>query len=154
MVYLAGPIVGHTKAEANDWRNYVNERLAPGIKGVSPLRAQPKVTGKYKMEYKGDKLHGAATAIAGKNVLDVRKCDLTLVYLPEEQVKEKPSYGTAIEIGIAYTLNKPIIVVTDNKLLSLHPLIHECANWVIDDLDDAIMLTNDLLGVYNEQVSE
>ena len=37
-IYLAGPIAGCNKSEANDWRAFVCGKFPPGVVGVSPLR--------------------------------------------------------------------------------------------------------------------
>src|ERR1043166_3721528 len=38
VVYLSGPITGHTPDEATEWRRYVSSRLAPGIVAIDPTR--------------------------------------------------------------------------------------------------------------------
>lgn len=81
-IYLAGSIFGATGAEANDWRRDMTARLAPhGITGISPLRCQPMVGERYDLHYP-DPCYGTPEAILAKNFLDLRACDLTLVYLP------------------------------------------------------------------------
>ena len=49
--YLAGPIAGCNRAEANDWRAFVSERLPPGIVGGSPLRCEPLIGRGYKLAH-------------------------------------------------------------------------------------------------------
>jgi nucleoside 2-deoxyribosyltransferase len=81
-IYLAGAIFGATGAEANDWRNDMTARLAPhGIGCISPLRCEPIIGDRYDTQY-DDPCFGTAEAILSKNFLDLRKCDMTLVYLP------------------------------------------------------------------------
>ena len=74
-IYLAGPIAGCDKGEANDWRNEVKERFIDGIVGISPLRCEPLIKERYDEakdfdnganQYK-DKRFGTAEAIVGTN---------------------------------------------------------------------------------------
>ncbi len=63
-VYLAGPIAGCDKGEANDWRWHVAGKLrASGIVGISPLRCEPLVGERYMVGYE-DPRFGTARAIA------------------------------------------------------------------------------------------
>jgi len=139
-IYLAGPIAGCDKGEANDWRNNVCERLVDGIIGISPLRCEPLIKERYDEakdfvdgsgQYK-DKRFGTPAAIQGKNWLDTKSCDLILAYLP------KVSVGTIMEIAWGIALDKPIILVCSDAGIINHPLISENINWVFDNFDDAL----------------
>lgn len=82
-VYLAGPILGCTDGEANDWRRTVDKHLRPhNIIGVSPLRCEPLHGERYSMDYP-DPRFGTARAIAAKNRFDVLNCDMGLFYIPK-----------------------------------------------------------------------
>jgi nucleoside 2-deoxyribosyltransferase len=107
-VYLAGPILGLTVAEANDWRDDVASRLwSYGIVGISPLRCEPPgISGTYAGTYDDPKF-GTLKAIASKNVFDTKACDLTLCYIPN---RPEPSVGTIIELALAYAYHKPVIL--------------------------------------------
>ena len=69
-VYLAGPIVSLTRGEANDWRKIVDAQLQNAsegqIKGVSPLRCEPIIGGRYTLEYDDPKF-GMANAIGANS---------------------------------------------------------------------------------------
>lgn len=141
-VYLAGPITGQTTAQANDWRTSLCKKLDDiGIRGISPLRCEPKTDGVYKLFY-DDICFGTPKAIAGKNFYDVKNCDLTLAYLPQISV------GTIIEIGWATSLQKPIVVVSDLDGIKNHPLIQECTNWIVPDFEHAYAIISGLMGDY------
>lgn len=143
-VYLAGPIGGCNKGEANDWRNDVIERIAKhNIIGISPLRCEPLIKGRYKKTGYDDPCFGTPDAIGSKNELDVRSCDMTLAYLPTL------SPGTLAEIGLAKGAQKPIIVVTKLPLIRKHPLFINWINWMLDDLDDAVAVITGVLGDYS-----
>lgn len=154
-VYLAGPINGCTKGEANDWRHYTSSRLASaGITGISPLRCEPLVGERYGSS-NPDPRFGVATAIASKNRFDVQRCDLMLAWFPPEEqagwireasetnwrpgdeVYRWPSVGTIWEIGMAHMAGTPAIVVCENKILLPHPAI-QTAPWVLDTLDEGL----------------
>ncbi len=136
-IYLAGPIAGTTREEANDWRNDVKSRLVDGIIGISPLRCEPLIKERYEVSYE-DKRFGTAAAISGKNWLDTVACDLILIHLPKEMNDRRPSYGTIIELGWAIGMRKPIIIVTDDPAVVNHPLISANVNWIFDNFDDAL----------------
>lgn len=148
-VYLAGPIAGLTEGEAKDWRTYASSRLQEaGIIGVSPLRCEPSINGRYDVPDNGQELDtrfGTALAIGSKNDFDARHCTMTLAYLPKSP---RRSVGTIIEIGWGRALNKPVIVVTDDEYLQNHPCIIKCASWILDELDQGLDVAVGLLEVY------
>lgn len=160
-VYLAGPILGCTEGEAKDWRKFVDDQLRQAnIVGVSPLRCEPIIGKRYGMGYENDPKFGVASAIAAKNMFDVRKCDFTLAYMPlpsPEQVAAMradgrtwhQSYGTLEEIGWAKMADRPVILVTDDPELANHPVVRACCGWVLDSLEDAIDVLDGILGAYN-----
>lgn len=148
-VYLAGPIAGCNKGQANDWRKYVDEHLQKhNIVGVSPLRCEPLIGKKYELVYDDPKF-GTPRAIKAKNSYDVRNCNMTIAYLPANIVEKRASWGTAWELGGIYFLGKPSIVVTDSEYLTKHPLVGGAADWCLDNLDDAIDVCVGILGGYN-----
>lgn len=148
-VYLAGPICGCNKSEANDWRDYVAAKLAEhSIIGISPLRCEPIVGRKYKLVYDDPKF-GTPKAIKAKNAFDLRNCDITLAYLPIPAEGKKQSYGTIWEVGAAHMLNKSTIIVTDDKFVAQHPLLGGAADWCLDDLNEALDVCIGILGGYN-----
>lgn len=149
-VYLAGPILGKTVAEANDWRAAMSLKLARfNILGISPLRCEPPgINGVYEGSYDDPKF-GHMRAIASKNLFDVRNCDVTLAYLPlSQRLSHQPSIGTLIELAYAHALGKSTILVTDDPTLLQHPLVQMCAGWVLPDLESAVELLKGLLEDY------
>jgi nucleoside 2-deoxyribosyltransferase len=148
-VYLAGPILGCTYEEANDWRTWVSESLKDyNIMGVSPLRCEPYTAGgTYQMQY-DDARFGTAKAICSKNIFDTKMCDMVLAYLPLSEEGYTPSYGTVAEIAWAYALGKSVIVVTDDPAIYSHPVISGCASWMLGDLEEAMDVIIGVLGIY------
>lgn len=147
-VYLAGPIAECTAGEANDWRAMATERLGLiGLTGVSPLRCEPAIEGRYSLQY-ADPMFGTARAISSKNIFDVKNCDMTFAYLPREINERRPSYGTIMEIAWTYWAGKPVIVVTDDDYVAGHPLVNVAASWIFDEFDPAFEVMEGVLGVY------
>lgn len=150
-VYLAGPILGCFKGEANDWRHYVSDRLmAHNIIGISPLRCEPLIGDFYGSpgdDYK-DERFGTSRAITSKNMFDTKACDLVLAYLPTPPAGRHQSYGTIGEINWAFALGKPAIVVTDDPEISGHPVLAGVAGWLLDDLEEGIDVCVGLLAGY------
>jgi hypothetical protein len=147
-VYLAGAILGCNKGEANDWRKYVADKLAPhNINGISPLRCEPLVGERYSLDYP-DPRFGTPRAIAAKNRYDVLACPMTLAYLPTPPASRPQSYGTLGEIFWANAYGKQVILVSDDKLIMAHPVIDAAVNWKLGTLDEAIDVIVGVLGGY------
>lgn len=145
-VYLAGPILNCTRAEANDWREYVADSLKEhGIIGVSPLRCEPLAGPRYKAEY-ADKRFGTPRAISAKNRFDVMNCDMTLAYLPSTMLDL--SIGTLGEIFWADMAGKQVILVSDFNRILEHPVVDAAVDWKLNTLEDAIDVCVGVLGGY------
>lgn len=146
--YLAGPILGCDRGEANDWRYDVAAKLKEHrIVGISPLRCEPLIGDRYNMNYTDPKF-GTARAIGSKNYFDVQNCDMTLAYFPKPREGGYPSVGTICEVAWAYSLRKPAIVVTDDPFMAEHPVLNSCAGWLLLTLDDAVDVLIGVLGGY------
>ena len=147
-VYLAGPIMGCTKTEANDWRIDIAKQLAfNDIRGVSPLRCEPLIGERYSMNYPDPKF-GTARVIAAKNMFDVLNCDMTLAYIPKPPHGAYHSFGTMCELAWAKMASKPTILVSDDPYIMEHPVLGANAGWLLDTLDDAIEVIVGVLGGY------
>src|SRR6185437_16451225 len=144
-VYLAGPILGRTHAEANNWRRDFGSQLATfGIVGVSPLRCEPLIGKRYSLNYP-DPRFGTARAIASKNKLDVKMCDMTLCYFPEGMPFSK---GTCGELFWANAFEKPTILVSTVHDVITHPVMQAASSWILPTLDDAFDVISGVLAVY------
>jgi len=148
-VYLAGPIAGCTEAEAKDWREVVSGQLAyANITGISPLRGETPTNGRFDAE---DFCPKTARAIGAKNEFDVRNCDMVLAYFPLNANSGQPlSLGTIVEMGWAKAMNKPVILVTQDRYLTSHPLIQHCASWHLETLQGALDVLATVLGDYSK----
>src|SRR5665213_1426834 len=134
-VYLAGPILGCTLGEANDWRKFVSDELASfNIIGISPLRCEPLIGKTYSAEYPDPKF-GTPRAIAAKNIFDVCDCDVTLAFMPKPPEGRTQSYGTIIECAWAKAYSKQVILCTNDPVVAAHPVIDACVSWKLATKD-------------------
>ena len=152
MVYLAGPIAGCTKDEANNWRKLVTERLNDcGIVGVSPLRCEPTISERYKLGYDCNKF-GTARAIGFMNYVDVQRCDAVLAIMPRSEGGQSPySLGTMAEIAWAHAMDKPCVVVSDDPYIQEHPLVNFCTGWVLPTVDEALEVIVGIFDIYGDR---
>ena len=148
LVYLAGPIVNCDSGEANDWRRDLMIRLAEkNIVGISPLRCEPAIHGRYDLGYADDRF-GTARAIGSKNLFDVRHCTMTLCYLPRALAERSPPYGSVSELAWAHVLGKPTVLVSDDPFIRAHPVINCNAGWLLSTLDEAMDVIVGVLADY------
>jgi nucleoside 2-deoxyribosyltransferase len=155
-VYLAGPILGQTEGQANNWRERVADKLKDhGIVGISPLRCEPIHGPVYGTGYPDEKF-GSPRAILSKNMFDVKRCDMTLAYLPKPVVDisrwpyDQPhhSWGTMQELAWARAFDRPAILVTNDTSIRDHPVLNASAGWVLETLDEATEVLIGILGGY------
>jgi nucleoside 2-deoxyribosyltransferase len=119
-IYLCGPIQGRTDEDCQGWRE----------------RAKQLWTGDYndplRRDYRGRELQpGVPAEIVANDTADIQCSDALLVYF------DKPSVGTAMEIYMAHTLGRPVVVV-DASGQPLSPWLVHHATIVVKSLDEAI----------------
>jgi nucleoside 2-deoxyribosyltransferase len=147
-VYLAGPILGQTEKQANDWRrNLAHELKMHDIVGVSPLRCEPIHGEVYSLGYP-DERFGTARAIMHKNMYDVQTCDAVLAYIPVPSGAGHHSWGTMVELSWAKAFNKLTILVSEDPAVREHPVLAGQAGWIFDNFPDALDVLEGILGGY------
>ena len=141
-VYLAGPIEGCNLGEITYWRKLCHQGFGDSIIGINPYRAEMDSDTKESRK-----------RIVMKNYMDTKTCDLILAYLPKKINKRRPSYGTTFEIAWGYSMQKPVVIVSDDSKVHNHPLMDTCGAlfW---NLADAIDYINVLLGEYERNEFE
>lgn len=153
LVYLAGAIAGLEYGEATDWRLLAKHRLAErGIEALSPMRAKDALgarnDGRISTNFQDYANLGAfftSRGIMTRDCNDVRRCDALLVNVLDLPA-DRPSYGTVMELGWAYLLNKPAVVaIEDWHVFDRHPMISETMPFRASTLDEAIDLVAVLL---------
>lgn len=151
-VYLAGPITGLSYDDAaNGWRKEFASLLPEHIEPYSPMRAKSFLKSEAGMLImKGDaealrRMPAMATprGILVRDFNDVKTADAIVACFLN--VKEKASIGTAWEIGAAYALQKPTIVIIEpSGNVHDHVFITENA-YRTASLEEAALLLTQLL---------
>lgn len=141
-IYLAGPMDGLAYADAMNWRATLSVWLRPyDIQALSPMRDQ-QVPADGVVRDVGECFYGSPAVFTERDLLDIRRSDLVLVNL-NDQVK--PSIGTAVEIGYAYALQKPIVLVAEEGT-DIHPMVEYMTPLRVDTLSDGFSMVLHLLG--------
>ena len=136
-VYLAGPIEGCDDGEIHQWRDQCGHFFVDNITGINPYRAES-----------NSDTPESRKRITMKNYMDVRSCDLILANLPKHINDRRPSYGTTFEIAWGYSMQKPVVIVSDDVHVQDHPLM-DLSGALFWDLDEAIDYINVLLEPYD-----
>ena len=128
-IYLAGPVANQSQEEATVWRSLFSDALqgvSPNLVGVSPVRYEADVHPEDRFLGEGEYDLTLARQITAKNRLDVKKCSALLAYMPTM------STGTLSEIGWAYGMEKPIIIVSPLTAVTEHPVLMGTTPWIFD----------------------
>ena len=138
-VYLAGPVLGTTRAEMLAWRRHAAERFAP-LPAYSPLRGFQHLIqddGQLNPDHLEHPLRHPQ-AFTRRDFWDVRRHDaLFCNFLGATKV----SIGTCMEIAVARDHHKYIVVVMEPNNIHRYSMILDCASFVETDLDRAIEFT-------------
>lgn len=151
IVYLAGAIAGIAFKDAMDWRVDAGCILANrGIECLNPMREKRReslgaVIATDFHQYEQSGAFFTSRGIMARDFNDVKRCDALLVNLLGA---EKPSLGTVMEMGWAYCLRKPVVVVMEKKgnPHDNHPMLHEAMPFRFETLYDAIDAVAIILG--------
>jgi len=144
-VYLAGPITGLGWKDCTDWRDAVVKKLSKyNILGLSPLRGKNYLSQEECLQDNyGEHVMSTSKGITYRDMNDVRQSDVILVNLLGT---EKISIGTILEIGAAFVLNKPIILVMEDINVHKHSMVMTMAGWIVQDLDAAVEIAAYITG--------
>jgi len=138
-VYLAGPIRGLTYSQAAEWRTEFRERLHPAIQAFSPLRGKEFLDDGKVISGTYPEPLATGKAIAVRDGHDVMTCDVLVVNaLGITEV----SGGTSWELGIAWALRKPVVLITDQPLcpyLVRYPMA-DSVGFVVTSINEAVVV--------------
>jgi len=144
-VYLAGPIKGRSYDDVTTWRRYVEESLENGIAVLSPMRGKDYLMGERCIQDTYDEVMSTGYASLCRSRFDILSLSQAVIFnfLGAEGV----SKGTLIEFGMALAKYPPIVkvVVIDKDNVNNYPFIEEGADFIVDNLDDAIYIINTVL---------
>jgi hypothetical protein len=135
-VYLACPMKGVPFERVQAMREDITERLAPEIVCYSPLRAVESLSGAGPIaaSYENSILH-SAKGLTARDRNDVRTANLVFAnYLGADWTR---SIGTAMEVAWADAWRIPVVIGVERGIGALHPMLYECAGWIVHDLDEA-----------------
>jgi nucleoside 2-deoxyribosyltransferase len=118
-VYLAGPINGCSDAEAFDWRDDMTARL----KGHGHTVISPMVR-----DYRGRENENVKEIVEGDKE-DIHRADAVIAYCP------RPSVGTSMEVYMAWSLLKFVIVYAPADA-SISPWLRYHSHAVLHDPND------------------
>ena len=142
LVYLAGPITGHSFDDATSWYDIVDDAFPPHLIPMRPLRGKTWLQEEKVIEAQYSSLHPLSTpnGIMTRDKLDVMRSDALLVNLLTAPLK--PSLGTIMEIAWADFMQKPIIVaMTEDNVHFKHPMIRMACSMIVPTLEEAIDVT-------------
>ena len=141
-VYLSGPITGCSYTDAVQWREHVTSQLAAwGIHCYDPMRHNDRVFSVDETHF--EKGIASAEALYARDLLDVDRCTCLIVYLKGATII---SIGTMFEMAWAAKVNKPVILVMEDKgNIHDHPFVTQAATKRVDTLDEAIELAKQVL---------
>lgn len=144
LVYLAGPITGLSYSGATDWRDYVKCNMDSQLSALTPMRHKQYLQTEVSIAaaYEGNPM-SSAKGITTRDRFDCLRADAVLVNLLGA---EKVSIGTVMEVAWADSARKQIVVVMDKAdAVHAHPMLLECAGYVVDNLDEAISIIERVL---------
>lgn len=142
-VYLAGPITGLEFDEAKDWRDEFIEKLARrGWNGLSPMRDKEE----FRIKGKLSAFFDEGAAAVDRDLRDIEKSEAVIINFRDAAAV---SLGSSAEMGYAYALGRPIIVVVEgdpgewNKRPEganphHHVFTEYMATAIVSSLDDAL----------------
>jgi nucleoside 2-deoxyribosyltransferase len=151
LVYLAGGIAGLSGERATRWRDAARAHLwERDIEALDPMRAKhsldraPHISTDFH-DYAGRGAFFTSRGIMARDHSDVLRCDALLVNLLG---LEHPSMGTIMELGWAYTRQKPVVVAIEasGNPHDNHPMLHEAMPFRVTTLDEAIDAVAVILG--------
>lgn len=155
-VYLAGAIAGLQYGDATDWRHQAKYELAQfDIEALDPMRAKAALASRGQISNSYHDYEKCGTFFTSKGIMtrdfnDVRTCDALLVNLLGTT---KVSAGTVMELGWAYALQKPAVVVIEEtgNPHDNHPMIHEAIRFRVATLEEGIEAVAVILNRFTAQ---
>lgn len=170
LVYVAGPIAGHTYNGATEWRDFIQSRL-PECEILTPMRGKEWLDQFDKMPHTAQTLmsgaNGAeASKLANANIIsplhqqmssekgiirrdtwDVSRCNLVFAnFLPGDEVG-KVSIGTSCEVYLAGFLHTPVVTMLEEGGIHDHPFITGSSWVVVHSVEEGIMAARIVLNL-------
>lgn len=136
-IYLAGFISKNKLDKCIEWRkklrDFYEQKHYP-ITFLDPLN------GKYFEQISNDGLSVASIpshAIVHRDYLSVKEADLIIANLNTFEEHRTPT-GTICEITWAWSMKKPIIIITEEEQYKFHPFIEYFSSIIVDNVEQLI----------------
>ena len=134
-LYLSGPMNNYPKEKQLYWRQVLHQACRNiSINTYSPMRSSAVLP---------PFLYSTNASIMERDLYDVRQCDMIVANLLDAK---SISMGTMIELGVAYGLRKPIILIRqpDDKVHTSE-MLHEMSAFEVTNLIDAFKVVASML---------
>lgn len=144
-IYLAGPMGGLSWEDANSWRLDLTFMLGPQFEILNPMRGKTPETWAKNGPYP-EYLFYSSDLVITRDLNDVEQASALVVNFP---YKTPHGIGTAIEMGTAIPLRKPVIIVLHpDDLLRQHPFI-KCfpRGCIVSTLLDVVQVLKSLFNM-------
>jgi len=135
-VYLAGYISGKMLKECTEWRIKIREHYAKmdwNICWLDPLNGKEFAT----ITADGMKSAVPGSALTDRDWMSVSNADLIVANM-DTFGEVRPPIGTLCELAWAWTMRKPIIMITKETWYKEHPFMQEFVSWYVPDVETLI----------------
>lgn len=152
-IYLAGPIANTDRLDAFNWRAHTQQKLRDeGVRVLSPLRAKGELAsadiGTDCRAYQEKGIFFTTKGIMTRDYNDVQMADALIVNL---WGAKSISIGTVMELGWAYMLRKPAVVLMEpeGNPHDNHPMMHEAISFRVETLEEAVQTACITIGTWS-----
>jgi len=132
-VYLAGFMSEKKLKETTEWRLRVRDfyvRKGWPIVFLDPWNGKEVAT----VTDNGLKSSVPGKALVDRDYSSVKTSDIVIANL-DTFGEERPPVGTLSEIVWAWTLKKPVILISNVPHYVYHPFLKEFSSWIVDSVD-------------------
>jgi hypothetical protein len=132
-IYLAGYISGTKIKECTDWRMQVRNHYASmgwDIEFLDPLNGKELGT----ITPDGLKCAVPGSALFHRDYMAVSNSDLIVANL-NRYGEDRVPVGTISELAWAWTMHKPIVLITTESQYLHHPFMTQFVSWFVPDVE-------------------
>ncbi len=136
-IYLAGYIQGTKIKQCSEWRKKIREHVEahyyPEITILDPLNGKDFAS----LTADGLKSNRPPHAIVHRDRMSIESADLIIANM-NRFGEQRVSVGTICELAWGFQLEKPIIMITNEKQYSEHPFLSYFASAIYKTVDELI----------------
>jgi hypothetical protein len=136
LVYTIGPITGCSYGNSTDWRDYAAKNIDPQIEILSPMRHKEYLSKESSIAAAYEShVMSCARGITTRDRMDCMRSNMVIAnFLGATKV----SIGSVMEVAWADSARIPIVLVIDKDNLHEHPMISECAGFIVTTLKEGL----------------